>query len=385
MKIGSVCLLLLMAQAVAEPTLQPVQLGRLLFFDPQFSRSGQMSCSTCHEPDHAFIDARDTPAQGMISAGDPQESFGIRNAPSAAYAASSPAFHYDEIRQQYIGGQFWDGRALNLAEQIGGPLLTDFEMNMGHEMRVVARLEQDKIYAPSFHQLYGVGVFEMIGKPGFSYQVPRAYDKFGQLIAAYERSPALNRYDSKYDRYLAGEIALSAQEEAGRALFFDRERSRCSECHRQNPAGSEREPFSTYAYYNLGVPANPELIRLAKRAPDYVDHGLMDNPRTDHDPSLDGKFKTPSLRNVAVTAPYMHNGVFRRLSTAIAFHTRFNSAETINPETGRPWRMPEVPATVEVDKLVAPSLSAAEIEDLEAFLRTLTDAPYEKWLPEQGD
>ena len=125
------------------------------------------------------------------------------------------------------------------------------------------------------------------------------------------------------------------------------------------------------------------MIRLAGRPADYIDHGLKDNPKTDGADALDGKFRTPTLRNIAVTAPYMHNGVIPDLRGVLHFFDHFNQPRP-NPATGRDWDAPEVPDTVDSTRLNAPPLSDADLDALEAFLRTLTDARYEALLPPQA-
>ncbi|MCK9910409.1 hypothetical protein MXD81_14790, partial [Microbacteriaceae bacterium K1510] len=114
---------------------------------------------------------------------------------------------------------------------------------------------------------------------------------------------------SKYDRYLRGEEKLTKQEELGRVLFFSNQFTNCSQCHRLDTIGaSEKEPFSNFAYHNIGVPANV-AVHAANGKP--ADRGLSANPAikgTSQEGAMAGKFKVPTLRNVAVTAPYMHNG-----------------------------------------------------------------------------
>ena len=375
MRIPALCLILLIQPAFALTLLSREELGQLFFFDPTLSREQDMGCFTCHQPASAFIDARQNAGQGMISAGTGGARFGVRNAPSIAYAANSPPFHYDEALGRYVGGQFWDGRANSLQEQITGPLFADFEMGMSDAAHVSQRLQKNPQYVQQLKSRYGSQVFDVVGKPGLGYQEARAFRELGNALAAYERSAALRTYDSKYDRFLAGKATLSAAEEAGRALFFDPARSNCASCHAAKAAGSKEEPFSTYVFYNVGTPGNPELIRLAGRSADYVDHGLKDNPRTPGGAELAGQFRTPSLRNVAVTAPYMHNGVFADLATVVEFFDHYNQ-----PESAKTWRAAEIPATVDIDALKAPPLSSEERAALIAFLRTLTDARYESLL-----
>ena len=266
--------------ASAATLLTPEELGQLFFFDPSLSQAQDIGCFTCHQPANAFADTRQNAGKGMVSLGSGGMHYGIRNAPPVTYAANSPRFHYEADSGLYRGGQFWDGRASDLEEQITGPLFTSFEMNMPDALAVTARLEKNAQYAYNLKALYGNAVFNTVGKPGLGYQTARAFSELQNTIAAYERSPALRSYDSKYDRYLQGQATLTPQEERGRQIFFDPARSNCASCHLGKAPGSTEEPFSNYYYYNIGVPRNPELIRLAGRAADYIDHGLMANPRT---------------------------------------------------------------------------------------------------------
>jgi cytochrome c peroxidase len=141
-----------------------------------------------------------------------------------------------------------------------------------------------------------------------------------------------------------------------------------------------RETFSNYQFHNIGTPANLQLRAQNGVAMDAVDQGLLANPAVT-DASHLGKFKVPTLRNIAITGPYMHNGVFAQLSTVLAFYDQFNNPKrNLNPETGNPWRTAEVPSTVNHELLEAKVLSDAKLAALEAFLHTLTDQRYEHLL-----
>ena len=114
---------------------------------------------------------------------------------------------------------------------------------------------------------------------------------------------------------------MTALESEGKALFFDKTRTNCSNCHQSSEANSAKETFTNYRYFNIGVPSNQELIKHNKLAADFVDNGLLDNPMVKGDEKQKGKFKVPTLRNIGVTAPYMHNGVFRDLKTVLLLKT----------------------------------------------------------------
>jgi len=297
---------------------------------------------------------------------------GDRNAPTAAYAMFSPEFHQLDAGA-WVGGQFLDGREADLAGQAGGPPLNPIEMGMPDAAAVVARLAEKPEYVAAFDTLFGPGTLD---DPATGYQAMR------DAIAAYERTPEFAPFDSKYDRYLRGEVELTRQEELGRLLFFSQQFTNCNICHqlRPNPMAHD-ETFSNYEYHNIGVPEN----RVVRDVTGVTgpDHGLLDNPAVS-DPAADGRFKVPTLRNVAVTGPYMHNGVFADLRTVILFYNKYNSndpARQINPETGEEWAAPEVAENISMTELTTgPALDDKRIDALVAFLKTLTDARYEDLL-----
>ena len=339
-----------------------------------------MSCATCHDPATAFSDHRINEGAGIASLGDDGTSFGGRNAPMAGYANASPAFHYDEVLKEYVGGQFWDGRANTLADQAMGPPLNSAEMGLPDAQTLVNRLQENPFYVTNFKRLYGDDVFESSNKDN----VLAAFQGFANAIQAFEKTQQFSSYDSKYDRFLKGEYELTVLEDLGRTLFFSNNNVNCNSCHMLKVEDSQKEPFTNHQYRNIGTPSNAELIRLAKLKQDHIDHGLLENPAV-NDPKYDGKFKNPSLRNVAVTGPYMHNGVFKDLRTVVEFYDHYNNpARKINPETGKPWRAPEVAQTVDKEDLKAKALTERKIDALVAFMRTLTDKRYEGLIEQQG-
>jgi cytochrome c peroxidase len=344
-------------------------LGALLFHDVNLSANRTQSCATCHDPAYGFADPR-----GMASPGDDGLSLGDRNAPTATYAALSPAFHRD-AEGRWTGGQFLDGRAATLADQAGGPPLNPIEMGMTDKAAVMARLREDPVYEAAFPSLFGAEVWD---------EADSAYAAMTQAIAAFEETEVFAPFDSKYDRFLRGDAELTKQEELGRLLFFSQQFTNCNLCHQVGRGQMDpRETFSDYRYHNIGVPQNAELRGLNGIPPDQVDNGLLDNPAVT-DPGERGKFRTPTLRNVAVTGPYMHNGVFQDLRTVILFYNRYNSksaARQINPETGAPFGPPPVPGTLAQEELThGPALDDERVDALVAFLKTLTDARYEHLL-----
>ena len=357
--------------AAADRAAELAALGEALFFDTDLSRGRSQACATCHDPGRAFTDPRADVAGGAVSLGDDGVSIGTRNTPTITYAASTPAFTRDA--EGALGGQFLDGRAATLEAQATQPLVNPVEMAMPDLAAVVARLQEKPFYAERFTALFGKGALD---------DQDRAVAGLGAALAAYERTPLFSPFDSKYDRSLRGEYTMTKQEELGRVLFFSNQFTNCGLCHKLTPTGGAGETFSNYRYHNIGTPKHPAL-------PSPTDHGLMaaaTPPAPVPDPAEDGQFKVPTLRNVAVTAPYLHNGVFRDLKTVILFYNQYNAItqkSRIDPETGQEWAPPERPDTLALEELTfGPALDARRIDALVAFLKTLTDQRYEHLLAE---
>lgn len=360
-------------------------LGESLFHDVNLSANRTQSCATCHNPDHAFVDNR-TGADGQVRAvslGDDGTSLGGRNAPTAAYAQLNPPFQQgSRVRfaseqgsyNGYLGGQFHDGRAATLAAQAGGPPLNPLEMGMPDKASVVDRIRDNADYVDAFERLLAVDIFA---------DSNQAYNAMTQAIAAFESSAALASFDSQYDRWLEGDSALDSKflfgkTARGKALFFSKTDTNCATCHLSKAPGSTREPFSGFEYHNIGVPVN---TALAAAPADLGLGGALGES------AQNGKFKVPTLRNVAVTGPYMHNGVFTDLQTVVKFYEHYHAGTTFsqNPETGGVWAAPEVAGTLAEDELAdGDTLAEAQVTELVCFLRTLTDARYEHLLPNDG-
>lgn len=362
----------------AAKQLTEAELGQILFLDPNFSANRTMSCATCHEPTKSFTDHRENTAHRMVSLGDDGKSLGSRNTPMAAYANTSPTFHFDENLKEYVGGQFLDGRADTLVDQAMGPPLNPVEMGLPDAETLVERIQENPFYVDTFKRLYGEHIFDQKGKE----VVPPAFVAFADALQAFESTDTFSTYDSKYDRFLKGEYELTVLEDLGRTLFFSNNNINCSTCHVLKAEDSTKEPFSNHQYRNIGIPSNVDLLSAGHLKIDFIDHGLLENPVV-NDPKYDGKFKNPSLRNVAVTAPYMHNGVFKELRTVMAFYDHYNNPERkINPETGKPWRAPEVPLTIDKEDLTAHALTDRKIDALVAFMKILTDKRFESFIEE---
>ncbi len=353
-------------------SLSPIeQLGARLFVDPNLSRNRTQSCATCHSPDHAFTDPRPTSAGRAVSAGDAEGALGDRNTPTLMYASMTPAFtrHPDG---KATGGLFWDGRADTLEEQAKGPLLNPVEMNMPDSAAVAARITENAEYVESFRQLFGEEVFS---GPDSTLRAAT------EALAAYQRTPEFAPFDSKYDRVMRGEEKFTAQEEFGRQVFLT---WNCQLCHRPLRTGGsfQTELFTSFEYHNIGLPVNASARGVSGMGEGYVDRGLA-NAHPDN-PQWSGLFKVATLRNVAVTGPYMHNGVFKELRTAIEFYNKYTSRSPgaqINRETGETWGDPEVPENISMTQLKSGlALNDARVDALEAFLKTLTDRRYEHLL-----
>lgn len=362
----------LMFSALMAEDMKKEDLGRILFFDVNLSKNRTQSCATCHNPNAGFVDDRDNGVKKMVSLGDDGKSLGDRQAPTASYAKFSPAFHFDEKAKKYVGGQFWDGREATLEGQAGGPPLNPVEMGMSDKKAVVDRLKENSLYVDSFKKIFGADIFKNDDK---------AYEAMTIAIASFERTDEFSPFDSKYDRYLKGEYDLTPLEDLGKSIFFSNNNNSCANCHVLKGEDKEGETFTNYQYHNIGTPANNEL--RAKNGVKAIDEGLLANSNVS-DVAQKGKHKVPTLRNVAVTAPYMHNGVFKDLKTVVEFYDKYNNKDrNIDPETNKPWDEPEVKDNISLQELKANKLTDRKVEALVAFMKLLTDKKYEHLLEEQ--
>ncbi|MFK7815903.1 MAG: cytochrome-c peroxidase [Gammaproteobacteria bacterium] len=350
------------------------QLGSVLFFDNNLSKNRTQSCATCHSPQHAFIDPRHNASGRAVSLGDDGTSLRDRNTPTLSYSVFTPDFMLDQ-EGRYVGGQFFDGRAKDLADQAIQPILSTSEMGMPSKASIVERIKENEAYITGFKQLFGNSVLD---------NTDDAIQALGESVAAFEKTDEFAPFDSKYDRHLRGEYEMTEAEELGMTLFFSQQFTNCNICHQLKPAPAQAgETFANYQYHNIGVPINTKVRKVNGSAPGYIDQGLLDNEFV-HDEQQKGKFKVLTLRNVAVTAPYMHNGVFEELRTVVLFYNKYNSKSKkrqINPETSEAWRLPEVSENISLKDLeTGPALDDRRINALIAFLKTLTDKRYEHLL-----
>ncbi len=354
--------------------LSPVaRLGEQIFRDENLSASRRMSCETCHQPETGHASVRDVPAE----MGGPLLNLqGGRNVPGIRYLSFNGAFHFD-AEGTPTGGFFWDGRASSLEAQAGEPFLNPVEMAMPSKAAVVDRLRQAP-YAAEFAAIFGQDVFG---------DIDRAFAAITFCLAQYQREDAeFAAFSSKYDAYLAGRTQLTAAESRGLALFEDEAKGNCAACHPSRPIGGQPPLFTDFTYDALGVPRNPELAQNAD--PAFHDLGLC--ARTDGvlatREDLCGLFKVPSLRNVALRKRYFHNGRFSSLRDVVDFYvTRDTDPARWYPTVdGAVAKFDDLPVqyhgnvnTTEppYNRLPgdAPALTPSEIDDLVAFLRTLSD------------
>jgi cytochrome c peroxidase len=354
--LSSVALFVTSAAAQTTPLSTKERLGKLLFFDQSLSTPPGQACAACHAPEAGFADPD---ADLPVSRGARPGRYGSRNDMTVAYAAFIPPLHRDPEEDVWVGGFFWDGRVDSLAEQAQGPPLNPLEM-ANSDTGTIAEKLRALSYAGLFADVYGP---DALSDPS------RAYTYMADAIEAYEKTAEVSPFSSKYDDWLRGDARLSEQELRGLDLFEAEDKGNCAACHPSRPAEDGSPPlFTDFTYDNLGVPRNPEnpfYTLPADLNPDgfaFVDLGLGE---TVNDSAQDGKFRVPTLRNVAITPPYMHNGVFKTLFSVVAFYnTRDRGA----------WPAPEVSENVNEEELGDLGLTTRELEDLVAFLRTLTDS-----------
>ena len=346
--------------------------GKQLFNDKALSRDGTQSCASCHDSQHAFIDPRmnntsvNAITPGAVSVGQDKLSLGDVNTPMAAYAAFVPDFYYDDEEKLFKGGMFLNGRSSNLIEQAKQPFFNPVEMQ--NTKKAVVATVQAK-YSETMISIFGSDIFS---------SVDVAFDAVASSIAAFERTEEFASFDSKFDKVLRGDASFTKQEQLGHDLFVAEDKANCAACHPVPKIDSSKmnSVFTDFSYDNLGVPKN-ELVRSKNgKESSFVDNGLFENVEVS-DKGLKGAFRVSSLRNIAVTAPYMHNGVFRDLSTVVHFYNSRDVSGAINPETLLPWAPSEVDSTKNTEELGDLGLSDDEVSAIVAFMKTLTDERYE--------
>ena len=366
---------------MAEPAaLSPMAaLGAKLFADTSLSSSGQLACASCHVPTLAHAGST-----AIVNGGANLDQPGTRNAPSLRYLDFTPAFAFGSDGPS--GGFDRDGRAQTLAEQAHAPILAANEMANASPEAFVQRLQQAS-YAADFRAVFGQDAFA---------DASAVLDRATLALERYQiEDRDFHSYDSKYDAFLAGKAALDDAELRGLALFNNPQKGNCAACHPSGRGADGSAPlFTDFSYDNLGVPRNADIPANSNAG--YYDLGLCGPDRTDlktAHPDVCGQFKVPTLRNIALTAPYFHNGRFATLKEALQFYVQrdtnperwypLNADGSVNkfddlprPADGeydyrRNVNITEVPYDRKPGE--APRLSDAEIDDLIAFLNTLTD------------
>ena len=291
-------------------TIEGIALGKKLFFDPILSANNTQACADCHTPENAFTDANRF-SEGIDGI------LGHRN--------SMPLFN---LAWNYDENFFWDGRVFSLEHQAFEPVTNPIEMKNTWQ-QVVEKLQASQAYPKLFNEAFG----------------PSAIDStlVTKAIAQFERT--LISANSKFDKYLLGEGVLTAQELNGFNVFMDETKGDCFHCH-----GNANNPLWTdNLFHNNGLDAVITDLGLGK---------------VTGDPADNGKFKSPSLRNLAFTAPYMHDGRFTTLEEVINHYSEgLQNAPTIDP----------------LMKKVSQggvNLTEEEKTDLKAFLLSLSDETF---------
>jgi cytochrome c peroxidase len=398
----------LLAGLEARADLDPKQqLGKSIFFDQSLSINQNQSCATCHDPAWGWSGPDSAiNAAGSVYEGSIPSRFGDRRPPTAAYATTSPIFSVDK-KGVFTGGNFWDGRATGeklgnpAADQAQGPFLNPVEQALPDSACVVYRvcegsykfLMQDVWGPDSCGIVWPADVETVCATEGATVALsdverPKsdtAYDSIALSIAAYEDSPEVNAFTSKYDQASGGKVKLSKDEQKGFALF--RGKGKCSRCH---IATGKNPLFSDYTFDNLGIPRNPNHP-VYEYDPFFVDLGLGGFLMTagyDEDIYEDewGKHKVPTLRNVDLrpdgsdVKAYGHNGFFKSLKGIVHFYnTRdvkpvcpgpYTEIEALTHDC---WPEPEVSENVNTEELGNLGLTPEEEDRIVDFLKALSD------------
>ena len=411
-------------------------LGKLMLFDKHLSVNQNEACSFCHTPETGFTGPIQSLNLTTVSyPGSVKTRFSNRKPQSYMYAPFAPVLHYNALQGDFVGGNFWDMRASGYrlqspsAEQAQGPPTNPVEMGLPDSACVAYRLSQAH-YRKLFESVWGLDSFTIrwptdaenvctTPGPPANDQYPlhlspsdraradHVYDEFGLAISAYEFSPEVSPFTSKYDFVQAGKDQFTQREKSGYELF--RGKARCNECHRDGGPGEE-PLFTDFTASNLGVPRNPGLQIYYEGQPDqrgftpnlagaaYVDMGVGSFLRTLRSDSgqlnpdsdwiklaakFDAKIQVPTLRNVDMrprpefVKAYMHNGYFKSLKEVVHFYnTRDVLPKCATGDSGEKvtcWPAPEDSTNLNKRQLGNLKLTGEEEDALVAFLKTLTD------------
>jgi cytochrome c peroxidase len=359
---------------------QKAMLGRKIYFDSRFSEpSGMQSCSSCHLPQMGFVGmgtVASTPTtRGFlagIAEGAVSGAYGGRKPPSAAYATYSPAFKMNG--DEFEGGLFWDGRATGLrlgipaAEQALGPFMNPVEQNHPSKEAVLSKIKNDPEYMSMWRSVWGNDM-----PLSTENEIAQNYDRIGLAIAEYEASSEVNQFSSKYDAYTRKQVELTSLEKQGLSLFNGK--AKCEKCHDSKNNGNTPALFTDFGYENIGLPTNIDFLNPMNRSTAATDFGLggiLINSQNQAWKNLAtqnmGKFRTPTLRNVAKgenNKRFMHNGALKSLEEVVHFYNTRDTDPT--------WRSPEVTMNMETGEVGNLGLSKKEELAIVAFLRTLSD------------
>lgn len=317
-------------------------LGRRIFEDRSLSQPIGQSCQSCHDAQHAFADPR------AVSLGAVAGKEGARNAPSLMYAALIPSLMRDEkIDEQgaevFIpeGGLFYDGRANDIFQQVQSPFFSSNEMNLPNAAELAKRLRH-AAYAKEFQQWLGAAAWAddaQVNHYGF------------RALAEFLKEPLFRPFSARIDRYLDGDdAALNAAEKRGLEVF--QHAGKCAQCHLLESDAWPHPLLSDFGYDNLGVPSRGK-----------ADLGLGGITGRKEEVGL---FRAPSLRNIELTAPYMHNGSLATLREVIEFYNR----RDLQKER---WGTTDYPATVNHKDAGNLGLSEQQENDLVALMSAFTD------------
>jgi cytochrome c peroxidase len=413
-RLGVAAAALLAAGAVAAAGVAPVPrawgdrpsvdrlaaLGGAMFMDRGLSAGGTLACASCHDPAAAFGPDAGTPSP--FADADPAHA-GTRAIPSLRYAQFAGRFTEHTVDDEEThgadggptGGFTWDGRADTAHEQALIPLFDAREMGNA-DAAAFARRVAAAPYAAQFRRAFSAPGGDVFADPA------QVVAWAALAFEVFEQGPRFAPFDSRYDRFLAGRAGLSAAELRGLALYRDPGKGNCDGCHPSRPSAGGRAPLFTDAgFVALAVPRRAGLPPLAASAAAppgaqargaEVDLGLCRSGRAGlaDDPGFCGRFRTPTLRNVALRTSFFHNGSIRSLRDAVAFYA------TRDTDPAR-WYPRDADGSVRVHDDLPPPLAATldrappfeprpdgrprlddrEVDDIVAFLRTLTDADVE--------
>jgi cytochrome c peroxidase len=377
-------LAVMISSAAASPTLMPIQqLGKSIFFDTALSLNENQSCASCHAPEVGWTGPNEAiNIHGGVYEGSIPGAFGDRKPPSSAYATLSPIFHLNK-KGLFVGGNFWDGRATGeklgnpAADQAQGPFLNPKEQALPMAADVVTKV-CGAAYGDLFRSVWGDEACDPANANA-------AYDDIALAIAAYEGSPEVNAFSSKFDYVRRNMARLTQLERRGYVIF--QTQGKCRLCH---PSAGGRPLFTDFTFDNLGIPVNPENPVYSYN-PGFVDQGLgrflmgSGYPENVYAAEM-GKHKAPTLRNVDLRPSpdfiktFGHNGYFKSLEGVVHFYnTRdvlpecpgaYTEAQALAANC---WPAPEVPENMNTTELGNLGLTPRQEAALVAFLRTLSD------------